>query len=193
MLITICKHSSAIVTFSGFPCVFPSNPPTPSQIFNSHPVNSPKKSHPGIRTTPPPASGAMPSHSISPICPISPIQPHQSRRAVGGSRSASAAMPSERSEQCLGEARLWEAPHSQCRRYWLCGVAIQKTIACRRYAIMVAPKSHHQTSHPPHTSPLTKHLTRSTHLTPHHTFSKSHNHSPPQKVAAKPPLNAIFY
>ena len=54
---------------------------------------------------------------------------------------AGAAMPSERSEQCLGEARLWLAPHRQCRRYWLCGGADTKRIACRRYAIMVAPKS----------------------------------------------------
>ena len=30
----------------------------------------------------------------------------------------------ERSEQCLGEARLWLAPHRRCRRYRLCGVTM---------------------------------------------------------------------
>ena len=57
----------------------------------------------------------------------------------------------EWSEQCLGEARLWLTPHSQCRRYWLCGVCNQKRKACRRYAIMVAHSTtsfHHQSIPP---------------------------------------------
>ena len=40
-------------------------------------------------------------------------------------RSCGSGADGERSEQCLGEARLWLAPHRRCRRYRLCGVTMR--------------------------------------------------------------------
>ena len=71
----------------------------------------------------------------------------------------------ERSEQRAEGTRLWLAPHSQCRRYWLCGVAIiTEAIVCRRYTIMVAQIHHLKPRHKtPPQNPTTNHYPRPYH------------------------------
>ena len=88
----------------------------------------------------------------------------------------------ERSEQRAEGTRLWLAPHSQCRRYWLCGVAIiTEAIVCRRYTIMVAQIHHLKPRHkaPPQTPPKNP-------------ISKPHHKTPPKIIIHDPTIIAYL-
>ena len=109
------------------------------------------------------------SHASS-ISTSAPPRRASATPPLRGKRSNAA--NSERSEQRAGGTRLWLAPHRQCRRYWLCGVAIiTEAIVCRRYTIMVA-QIHHLKPH--HKTP------------PQNPSKKPHHKTPPKNPTKKP-------